>query len=138
MEISSVSNFFKYKVPKKSERVKSKVILAFMGVLIGAINGIFGAGGGMLAVPVLTHFASLDAKKAHATAIAVMLPLSVLSAVTYLLTGSFEEGVILPTVIGVVIGGIIGAAALKKASGDFLNFLFYGVMLLAGIRMVMA
>ncbi|MBO7222369.1 MAG: sulfite exporter TauE/SafE family protein, partial [Clostridia bacterium] len=53
---------------KKKER-KSTILLALAGVFIGAVNGLFGAGGGMVAVPVLSIIAGLDAKRAHATAI---------------------------------------------------------------------
>ena len=41
------------------------------GALIGAANGLLGGGGGMIAVPVL-RAGGLPARRAHATAIAVM------------------------------------------------------------------
>ena len=111
-------------------------MLALAGVFIGVVNGLFGAGGGMVAVPVLSIIAGLDAKRAHATAILVILPLCAVSSIVYLTKGIENDGVFAPTIIGVVLGGILGAYALQKCSKIFLQILFYGVMFLAGIKMM--
>ena len=56
------------------------------GGIIGFLNGLLGAGGGMVAVPVLKK--EMDTKQAHATSIAVIIPMSIFSAASYLLKGS--------------------------------------------------
>ncbi len=129
-------NTFKYNRLKAKSIKKRRLFLALAGLFIGIVNGIFGAGGGMLAVPALSFIGGLDDRHSHATAIAVILPLCLVSTVVYSVRGSFEWGVILPTVIGVVGGGIIGALLLKKLSNELLSFLFYGLMLFAGIKMI--
>ena len=43
------------------------------GGIIGFLNGLLGAGGGMVAVPVLKK--EMDTKQAHATSIAVIIPI---------------------------------------------------------------
>ena len=117
--------------------VKSKAAFAaFLGLLIGAVNGIFGAGGGMLAVPALTFALGYDVKRAHATAILVILPLCVISSVMYSLRASFDFSVVLPTSLGVFAGGVVGALLLKKLPTEWLSFIFYGLMLLSGIKML--
>ena len=121
---------FEKETPKKSKVVKGVSVL--LGVLIGFVNGLFGAGGGMLVVPVL----GLNTKRAHATAILIILPLCAVSGVVYLTRGIGGGGMFLPTVGGVVLGGIVGAFALKKCSGVALQFVFYGIMLLAGLKMI--
>ena len=90
----------------------------------------------MLAVPVLTFVAGLPDKKAHATAIALILPLCAVSALVYALGGAGEYVADLPAAAGVFAGGIIGALLLKKASPELLKELFYGVMMFAGIKML--
>ena len=90
----------------------------------------------MLAVPCLTYIWGLDEKSAHATAIAVILPLCLVSSIVYATSGNFDAAVILPTVIGVTAGGIIGAALLKKMSPDAVSFLFYTLMAFAGFKMI--
>jgi uncharacterized membrane protein YfcA len=126
----------KYALPKKKKMKKMSLLMAVAGLFIGFVNGLFGAGGGMLAVPVLTMVAGLNMKRSHATAILVILPLCAVSSVVYLSKGIDGGDVFLPTILGVVLGGIFGAYALKKCSNIFLQILFYGVMLLAGIKMV--
>lgn len=126
----------KYAVADPAKKTRQSVLLVVCGVLIGAVNGLFGAGGGMLAVPVLSYVAGLNAQKSHATAIAVILPLCIISSVAYAATGSFDYSIFPPTIIGVVAGGVAGAVALKKLSGVFLNFLFYALMLFAGLKML--
>lgn len=129
-------NFFKYNPQKQNASAKRKIAMCLVSLFIGAINGLFGAGGGMLAVPCLTYVWGLDEKSAHATAIAVILPLCLVSSVVYALKGNYEPSVILPTVIGVTIGGIVGALLLKKMSANAVSFLFYALMTFAGFKMI--
>lgn len=129
-------NFFKYNPWGQNASSKRKIAMCLVSLFIGAINGLFGAGGGMLAVPCLTYVWGLDEKSAHATAIAVILPLCLVSSVVYALKGNYEPSVILPTVIGVTIGGIVGALLLKKMSANAVSFLFYALMTFAGFKMI--
>ncbi len=129
-------NFFKYNPSGQTVSAKRKIAMCLVSLFIGAINGLFGAGGGMLAVPCLTCVWGLDEKSAHATAIAVILPLCLVSSVVYALKGNYEPSVILPTVIGVTIGGIVGALLLKKMSANTVSFLFYALMTFAGFKMI--
>lgn len=126
----------KYNRPNAKSAKKRRFFIAIAGVFIGIVNGIFGAGGGMLAVPALNFICGFDDKHSHATAIAVILPLCLVSTIVYALRSSFEWSVVAPTVIGVIIGGIVGALLLKKLSNDVISFLFYGLMLFAGIKMI--
>ena len=117
----------------KRKKVFSSIIL---GVFIGFINGFFGGGGGMVVVPALTKFFNLDQKKAHATSIAIILPITVISAGIYLFSSKMQWGNISAVSIGVTAGGLIGALALKKVNNKFLEYLFEGVMLFAGVKIL--
>ena len=57
---------------------------ALIGFMTGVLNGLFGSGGGTVAVPAMERFLLVEDKKAHATAIAVILPLSVVSLFIYM------------------------------------------------------
>lgn len=116
-------------------KTKHKILLPIAGLLIGAANGLFGGGGGMLAVPAL-RASGLTQKKSHATAIAVMLPLSIISAIVYLAMGNVPTQNLLAISGGVLIGGVLGAVMLKKLSNQALTLLFCVVMIAAGIKMV--
>lgn len=129
--------FLKY-APKdaKSENLRA-LFLILGGFAVGIVNGFFGAGGGMLVVPLLAYVAVMPEKKAHATAIAVILPLSAVSAVIYSASGTYDTSIFLPTIIGVVAGGVIGAIFLKKSNSVALTFFFYSIMMYAGLKMLL-
>lgn len=106
------------------------------GILIGFINGFFGGGGGMLCVPLLEKVLSEPTKKAHATAILIILPISVASAITYLIGGYFSLAGTLSVGGGVVAGGVVGALLLKKLPSFVVGVIFALMMIGVGIRMI--
>lgn len=105
------------------------------GAAVGAANGLFGGGGGMIAVPVLKA-AGRSARSAHATAIAVILPASLASAAVYLFCGLVPFGVLLPVSLGVFAGGAVGARLLSRVPPRAVTFVFALFMLAAGLRMI--
>lgn len=107
----------------------------FFGVIIGLINGIFGAGGGMIAVPMLKR-SGFEQKDAHANAVAVILPITVISAILYLAKGKVtltDSLFFLPTG---VIGSVIATFLLQKFSNKLLQKIFAVFMIYAGIRLL--
>lgn len=106
------------------------------GGLLGAVNGLFGGGGGMVAVPLLSGGLNFSQKEAHATAILIILPVCAISAVIYILSGYTNPNVIIPATLGNVAGGILGAKFLGKIPVLMTEIIFVGIMLAAGIRMV--
>ncbi len=126
----------KYKTISSRDMKKRRVAIIIAGLMIGVVNGLFGAGGGMITVPCLTYICGLDEKRSHATAIAIILPLCLISTIVYGVSNTFDVSIIIPTVIGVTIGSIIGALLLKKMSNNALSTLFYALMLFAGFKMI--
>ena len=106
------------------------------GSLIGFINGFFGGGGGMIVVPVLTKYFAFSQKKAHATSIAIILPICVASAVIYLFSKTPNWIEVAFIAGGVTLGGTLGALLLKKLNNKTLEYIFEGVMLVAGLKML--
>ena len=95
-----------------------------------------GGGGGMLCVPALMWIAGLNEQNSHATAMLVILPLSVVSAIIYFLNNNIQLFDVLSVAGGVLIGGILGAILLKKLPAKVTAICFIIIMLLAGIKMV--
>lgn len=108
---------------------------AFLGVLIGIVNGMLGAGGGMLAVPVLRSN-NMTQKEAHANAVAVILPISVVSAALYVIRGNVQIGEAVPFAVWGIPGAILAALILRKISPVLLKLIFGGFMVWAGVRML--
>ena len=117
-----------------SKRKNRPLLSAIFGVAVGAANGLFGGGGGMIAVPALT-LTGVPSKKAHATAIAIILPLSLISGAVYLAKGAADPSVILPSCAGVFVGGNVGAQLRKKINSRGLSLLFYALMIAAGLKL---
>lgn len=115
---------------------KDVIISIIFGVFVGFINGFFGGGGGMIVVPVLIFLLGLEDKKAHATAILVILPISICSSVVYLLNNTIEYDKLLYTGVGFIVGGIIGALILNKINNKVLRIIFSIIMVVAGIKML--
>lgn len=117
------------------EKFKKYKKSAFFGFLTGVVNGMFGAGGGMVAVPLLKKL-GFDQKKAQENAVAVILPITVLSAIIYLFKGyvKFNDCLLfLPTG---VIGAYIGTVIMKKISPLYLKCIFALFMIYAGVKTV--
>ena len=115
---------------------KKNLKSALSGLATGAVNGLFGGGGGMVAVPLLKNLLGYNEKKSHATAILVILPVCTVSAITYILNGFVNMQILIPATIGNVVGGFLGGALLGKLPRCWVNLTFVAVMLLAGVRMV--
>lgn len=111
--------------------------LILLGILTGFINGLFGSGGGTIIVPALVFIIGLEEHKAHATAISIILPLSIVSSFMYFKNIDINLRVTFFVIIGSVIGGLIGAKLLNKVPNKLLRKLFGIFMIIAAIRLVM-
>lgn len=115
---------------------KAKISTALFGISIGLINGLLGAGGGMLAVPLLKKY-GLSQKESQQNAIAVILPITLVSAIMYL----FKDYVNLSDSYYYLPTGFLGAIAatflLSKISNKWLKRIFAIFMLYAGIRLLL-
>ncbi len=120
----------------KHKKFQKTLLLVSLGGVIGFLNGFFGGGGGMVCVPALERVLKLDNKHAHATAIAVIFPLSVVSCAIYIFKGAIESLPLLTVGLGVLLGGIIGSIALKIMPGKVIRIVFAFVMLAGGVRLL--
>ena len=122
--------------------MKDKKKYGVIGGLGGLMNGLFGSGGGLFLVPLLTGWTGLEQKKSFATSVAVILPLSLVSAVIYFWKGAlnFSEDFFaaLPYLIGGGIGGLISGKIFQKIPLTFLRRLFGLLILYGGVRAVLA
>lgn len=116
---------------------KRKWCLILAGAVIGFLNGFFGGGGGMVCVPILEKVLHLDNKKAHATAIAVIFPLSLVSAFIYVINGYIQSLPLLTVGLGVVAGGVLGSFALKFLPPKAIRIIFAIIMFAGGIKLIL-
>lgn len=122
-----------------SEQEKEKhnlFIKLLTGAIIGFVNGFWGGGGGMLCVPLLMYVLKLSEKKAHATTLLIMLPLSIASLVVYIVKGEMNYLDAIKITSGFILGGIIGALLLKKISNVWLGIIFSVIIIAGGIKIL--
>ena len=120
--------------------IKTDVFLYLKYTLIGACtglaNGIFGSGGGMIAVPALYILLNMDEHRSHATAISIILPLTVVSTFVYMGNGHIEMDVAFRVIPGGIVGGYAGARLLKKCPDGLLRKIFGIFIIAGGIKMI--
>lgn len=106
------------------------------GFATGLINGLFGAGGGMIAVFALTRFSNYEQARAHATAISIILPLTAVSAAIYSLNSAVSWEALLYVAPPLALGSFLGARLTGKLSAKWLNRIFSFLMLFAAVWML--
>lgn len=107
----------------------------FEGALCGLLNGFFGSGGGVIAVPVLEKEGS-DPNTAHATSVALIFMLSLVTALFYGFSGNLDFGEAWRFVPWGVLGAAAGSIFLKKIKAETLKRVFGGIVTIAAIRML--
>lgn len=113
-----------------------KFTSALIGTLCGMLNGLFGAGGGIAAVPLLKA-SGIPLKKAHATSLAVILPVSIVSAILYLANGTIRFSDAWPYLPGGLLGAILGALLMEKIPDKLLRKAFGAFMIYAAVRLLL-
>lgn len=117
------------------KKVKKLHIVLF-GALIGVINGLLGGGGGMIVVPVLTKFFGFSQKQAQATALFVILPISIASSIIYITHNSINFATSWPVIISIIVGGVGGALLLNKLDNKVVRIIFIALILISGFMML--
>ncbi len=109
--------------------MKNKIKKAALGLVSGLIAGLLGSGGGIAVVEGLERF-GVEEKRAHAASIAVIFPVSALTAAMYGMGGYVPFWPTLWLCVGAALGGIAGAFLLRRISVRLLNNIF--TLLIAG------
>ena len=119
------------------ENVKQTGKYLAAGACAGILNGLFGAGGGLVLVPLLAGWIGLEQKRAFATSVAIILPLSVASYALFCLQGGNVWKAALPYLLGGIVGGLLSAQLFRNISALWLHRLFGILILYGGIKAVL-
>ena len=123
-----------------SKSTKTTLLLLGAGLVSGAINGMLGAGGGILITYFLTYLmrdSNMEKNDVFAHALLTMLPISVLSFVIYLLRGYVKLDVsLIYLVLPAALGGILGAFLLKRIKFNLVKLLFIALVIYSGVTML--
>lgn len=104
------------------------------GLCAGAVNGLFGAGGGMVLVPLLSLLTPLDDKEIFSASIAVILPICIVSLTATAIMGSVAWRESIPYLIGSAAGGLAAGLWGQKIPAKWLHRGLGILIIWGGIR----
>ena len=111
-----------------------KHLPSLAGALSGLVSGLFGGGGGMVFVPLLSRFGDLPPRKLYATCVAVIFPVSLVTAAVCLLNTDLTLALALPYLLGGGAGGLLGGALYRRVNPVWLRRIFAVFLLWAGVK----
>jgi len=114
--------------------VKGKWAPAIAGGAAGLANGLFGGGGGMVFLPIMSRWGGISQRKLYATCVGVIFPVCAASAGIYLWRGGTSLREALPYLAGGALGGFFGGKLYGKVSTKLLKWLFAAFLFYAGVK----
>ena len=109
-------------------------ILASIGIATGFVTGIFGGGGGMILVPLLTLLAEFDEDSIFPTSISVILAICIFSLFLMDSWWTVTLQQITPYLAGSLMGGIIAGKLGSRIPVVWLHRILGVLILWGGIR----
>ena len=104
------------------------------GTAAGLANGLFGGGGGMVFLPILSRWGGLSQRKLYATCVGVIFPVCLVSAAVYLFRGELSLLAALPYLAGGLVGGWVGGKVFQKLNMTWLRRAFALLILYGGVK----
>lgn len=112
------------------------LLLLFIGLIIGMISGLVGAGGGVMVLLAIIFVLHYPMHEAVGTSTVIMAVTACSSLVGYARQGNVDWQLGLIITIGALVAGLIGARFANKVSEDKLNKIVAIIFILLGILMV--
>ena len=107
---------------------------AVAGAAAGIVNGLFGAGGGMILIPLLTLLTDLKDDEVFSSSLAVMLPICIVALAATALGQDLPLKESIPYLIGSAMGGIIAGKLQHRIPTAWLHRLLGLLIIWGGIR----
>ncbi len=113
-----------------------KAVGSALSFMAGLTSGLFGIGGGVIKVPIMTYIMKLPIKTAVATS-SFMVGLTAASGEIVYLTKNLTDPLTATLLsIGIIPGAILGAKCLKKTKPKYVRIVFGAVLLYASLRLL--
>jgi len=104
--------------------------------LAGALSGLLGIGSGALKVLAMDRDMRMPFKASTTTSNFMIGVTAAASAGIYLRKGFVDPGLAMPTMLGVLVGSLVGARILGRARTQWLRWLFGAVVLALAVEMI--
>ena len=107
-------------------------VLAGFGA--GAVNGLFGIGGGMILIPLLTMLTDWEDEKIFASSLSIILPICLVTLTATAFTGPIAWRDSIPYLIGSAAGGILAGFWGRKIPVQCLHKVLGLLIMWGGVR----
>lgn len=112
------------------------IAAAAVGAVVGVLSGLTGVGGGIVFVPAAVLLFGLSQHDAQGVSLAVIIPISIVGAVSHLRLGNVDRRVVLLLAPAAVVGGVVGALIAQQLSSDQLQLIFGLLLLYVGQKYI--
>lgn len=110
--------------------------MVLTGVVVGIFSGLFGIGGGTVAIPALVLLFGLSQQTAQGTSLLMMVPTALMGAYTYYRGQSLNVWAAVALMVGGVASARLGATLALRLPQDTLKMLFAAFLVVVAVRMV--
>ncbi|HUZ81062.1 MAG TPA: sulfite exporter TauE/SafE family protein [Gaiellaceae bacterium] len=110
--------------------------LLAIGLVAGFFGAIFGVGGGIVIVPLLTLWLAYDQRRASATSLAAILVSSLAGAITYGFHGDVKPGAAALVGIPAMFGVLLGTSLQQRIPVQRLTYGFALLLAAVGVRLL--
>jgi uncharacterized membrane protein YfcA len=107
-----------------------------IGVVAGALSGLFGIGGGILVVPALVTVGRMEQRLAHGTSLLAAAPLGLAGMIGYTVGHSVDWSIAGLLLAGSIVGTFIGTRLLRRLAHRTLQLGFAALLVVTAIRML--
>ena len=115
-------------------KIKKRFGMVLSGIGGGIINGLFGAGGGMVLVPLLTWLTDLEDREIFPASVSIILPICIVSLSVSARSNTVSWSTILTYLISSAIGGVLAGILGKRIPTLWLHRTLGLLILWGGIR----
>lgn len=115
-------------------QIKKYIGITTAGLCAGCVNGLFGAGGGMVLVPLLTWLTDLEDDVVFPASVCIILPICLVSLTITLQPSVPLWNTALPYLIGSCIGGVLSGIFGKRIPTTYLHKILGVLILWGGFR----
>ncbi len=127
-----------YYEPTTGKEIEWKVhrtpLALFLFVVIGIMAGMFGLGAGWANVPVLNLLMGVPLKVAVSTSKFLLSITDTSAAWIYLNSGAIIPMIVVPSIIGIMLGSIVGVRILAIAKPKIIRWVVIGLLAFSGLR----